>query len=205
MGWTLQRYRYANTNNARCLDINRMVKEKTISPSIWCSGLWVWTDKSTGEQVASVSYESDTHNKQDSFLRIHYTLTKEQKKIDYKIQLSRTQANYGGERFWFICPVTGRRVSKLYLPSGGDIFASRHAYKLLYACQNEGYKDRMLRKKWKLLGKLDPDLNYPYRPKGMHQKTYERLLEKYNQQEDICTGHLLEFMMRHGLDLKGLI
>ena len=35
---------------------------------------------------------------------------------------------FGGRRWWFICPRTGRRVLKLHKPSGALTFASRQAY-----------------------------------------------------------------------------
>ena len=196
MQWTLTRYRGTYANNARSLDINRMVKQGVIMPSGRRLGGWAWTDKETGEQLASISYESDTIDPLNSYLRIFYTLTEQEKKIDYNVRLSRSKPHYGGERFWFICPVTGRRVGKLYLPAGGDIFASRHAYRLAYACQSEGFTDRALRKKWKLLAKFDDRLDLPLRPKGMHEKTYERLLAQYEQQEEICMGYLLSMMQR---------
>jgi hypothetical protein len=58
--------------------------------------------------------------------------------VDYKVRLVTTKPNYGGRRWWFICPLVRRdggpprRVAKLYLPSGGKYFGSREAYGLTY-------------------------------------------------------------------------
>ena len=50
-----------------------------------------------------------------------------------------TRPNYGGRRWWFLCPLVRRRAAKLYLPPGGRLFGSREAYGLTYAfCQASG-------------------------------------------------------------------
>jgi len=36
-----------------------------------------------------------------------------------------TALHTGGRRWWYICPVTGKRVGKLYLPAGATHFAGR--------------------------------------------------------------------------------
>ena len=53
-----------------------------------------------------------------------------------------TTPNYGGRRWWFICPLSRddggppRRVAKLYLPPGEKYFGSREGYELTYeSCQ----------------------------------------------------------------------
>ena len=65
--------------------------------------------------------------------------------VDYKVRLVTTKPNYGGHRWWFICPIVRRdggpprRVAKLYLPSGSKYFGSREAYALTYtSCQESG-------------------------------------------------------------------
>jgi hypothetical protein len=54
------------------------------------------------------------------------------------IHLVATTPPFGGRRWWFVCPSTGRRAMKLHLPYGGRVFASRQAYRLGYAVQREG-------------------------------------------------------------------
>ena len=72
--------------------------------------------------------------------------------MDYKIRLEATTLNYGGIRWWFICPIVRRdggpprRVAKLCLPSGGKYFGSREAYGLTYtSCQESGKYRRLFR------------------------------------------------------------
>ena len=58
--------------------------------------------------------------------------------IHIVVPLDTTPCHFGGERFWFICPLTTngsacrRRVAKLYLPPGAKYFGCRHCYDLSY-------------------------------------------------------------------------
>jgi len=100
----------------------------------WTSG---WS-----ENKSSVGINVSTGD--DNYLRIYYTqtdnYTQEKKDFDYKIPLTTTHCNYGGKRYWFICPwykngnYCGKRVGVLY--KDGDYFACRHCYNLTYASRN---------------------------------------------------------------------
>jgi hypothetical protein len=63
-----------------------------------------------------------------------------------RVRLSQTVPTFGGARWWFLCPLTGRRTTKLFLPSGGWHFWSRQAYGLGYACQREDRFSRLQRR-----------------------------------------------------------
>src|ERR1700690_2674787 len=66
------------------------------------------------------------------------------------IELTWTEPTYGGRRWWFLCPRTARRTTKLFLPNGGRHFWSRQAYGLGYACQREDRFRRLQRRAAKL-------------------------------------------------------
>jgi hypothetical protein len=57
---------------------------------------------------------------------------------DYIIPIDATPTHIGGVRYWFRCPMEhngkpcGRRVKKLYLPSGEQVFGCRQCYDLTY-------------------------------------------------------------------------
>lgn len=172
-------------DHCRTLNINRMVETGAIKNGSSLSGTWVWTDSETGEQKASIGYHSNAWDLKDAYLKLNYTLTNSGKAMDYKIPLIATKAHFGGVRFWFKCPLTGRKASKLYLPYGATFFACRQAYGLKYASQSQSYEDRVINKKWKIVRKTG-GYNYPVKPKGMHQSTFERILDKYWQQEELC-------------------
>lgn len=57
--------------------------------------------------------------------------------IKYDIRLDTTPYNYGGKRYWFLCPVCGKRVGKLYLLPEGRYFACRACNNLTYRSSKE--------------------------------------------------------------------
>jgi hypothetical protein len=66
--------------------------------------------------------------------------------VSDRIRLLWTVPTYGGRRWWFQCPRTGRRATKLFLPNGGQHFWSRAGYGLGYACQREDRFSRLQRR-----------------------------------------------------------
>src|SRR3954470_1722651 len=61
--------------------------------------------------------------------------------ITYRVGLTTTRPRYGGERWWFVCPATGRRAFRLYLPNGGRRFLSRAGHRLRFAGGPGGRSD----------------------------------------------------------------
>jgi len=53
-------------------------------------------------------------------------------KSPLRVITTHTVLNYGGKRYWFICPGCKRRVGVLYKPECGDIFKCRDCYNLIY-------------------------------------------------------------------------
>src|SRR5665811_1126246 len=62
-----------------------------------------------------------------------------------EVGLHYTVPQYGGRRWWFLCPLTGNPVAKLYLPLGQRRFASRPAHSLTYSSSR---KSRSKSKTW---------------------------------------------------------
>jgi hypothetical protein len=99
--------------------------------------------------------------------------------VTYPVAIAETRCNYGGTRPWFLCPARGcgRRVRKLYL--GNRYFACRHCYRLRYASQTEHRRERLERRRYKLIRRMGGDgERWPERPHGMHRSTYDALLER---------------------------
>ena len=87
--------------------------------------------------VTLTTINSEVPPNDDPWLRLRYNADGE--RVDCMVRLVSTRPNYGGRRWWFVCPLVGRRVAKLYLPPGGRLFGSREAYGLTYAfCQASG-------------------------------------------------------------------
>lgn len=80
-----------------------------------------------------------------SYIQLIYKKTNSEgnsKDLDYKIRLITTPCNYGGKRYWFICPlsINGKtclkKVGVLYKPYYADYFGCRHCYNLTYNSRN---------------------------------------------------------------------
>ena len=167
------------------LDISKLVRDGNIRPGQRCSGTLTWRRVSSGEEVGIIGYEANLIDPDDAWVRLHYRQNGEPR--DYRVPLETTRPNYGGRRWWFRCPATGRRVAKLNSPPGGGIFASRRAYGLAYQSQRERSYERALTRTQAIRIKLggDPSLaiTFPDKPKGMWWRTYRRLKEQAREAE----------------------
>lgn len=127
--------------------------------------------------------------------------------MDYKVALVTSPCNYGGNRWWWLCPFTARMVSKLYLPPGGKTFASRKVYRLPYRSQRQAGIDRTHQRQARIYEKLGAKYGHfegyvPPRPKGMHTKTYNRLVADLEAamaaHEQVYVAGLMRLMGRFG-------
>ena len=85
----------------------------------FASSTLTWTRKISGRE-SSIGILVDTE-----YAEVNYTITDrntgEKRDYDYRISLTTTPCNYGGVRYWFICPLMvngvycGRRTGTLYL------------------------------------------------------------------------------------------
>jgi hypothetical protein len=189
------------TDNGLTLSLSKLMRDRLFRPGCAWGGSIVWTYTSTGERIGSIGYEA--HLRQDAGrVRLKYTTTRydgEKHDSDYWIQLETTPQPLGGRRWWFVCPRTGRRATKLYLPNGALTFASRQAYRLAYRSQRETPYDRALRRAFKLRDQLGADGgigDFVPKPKWMRMRTYDRKLEEIWQAEDVVDAHLSFFVAK---------
>lgn len=96
-----------------------------------------------------VAIRVDISEPSDAFIELTHQ-TRDEREGDRivrdRIRLVSTVPAYGGRRWWFQCPRTYRKTTKLYLPNGGRHFWSRRAYGLGYACQREDRFSRLQRR-----------------------------------------------------------
>lgn len=176
------------------LDLGRLIRQRNVRPGKHVAGILTWTRTRTREKVAAIGYEARLTDDGPRWIRLHYSVNSVP--MDYKIYLQTTPCNFGGVRWWWSCPLTGMRVSKLYLPPGAKKFAARDAYRLPYDSQRETRSDRTHARQATLFKKLRADYDYyegvvPVRPKGMHKGTYDRLAAKL---EGAIGDHEAEFI-----------
>ena len=152
-----------------------------LQPGTRRSGLWAWRAAVTGKVIRDIGYGIDT--RVDPHARLGYQIPTGEY-VNHRLDLVSTCPNYGGRRWWFVCPglVSGacrRRVRKLYLAPGEKYFACRRCCDLRYASQREDYVHRALSKaqaiRVRLGGSAAMHRKFPPKPKRMRWKTYRLL------------------------------
>jgi len=162
---------------------------------------WTWSD---GSPAGSIGYAAIMDEPGYERLELRYTRGTGDKREDIHqtICLTYTEPHYGGKRWWMICPYQHVRVSKLYLPGGGDRFASRRAWRLGYRCQRVSKADQASNALFKLQRKLGCEAgagNWLRRPKGMWQRTYERHLARFEELNHRVNLEFLAMAARLGI------
>lgn len=161
------------------------------------SATWSWNRG--GEPSGSVNLKSDGYLLTVTW-RSRPWDKEEWSNHEQRIKILHTPCNYGGYRKWLECPYCKRRMGVLAL--GNDGFACRHCYHLPYASESESKEDRLLRVQRKLAGRIFEDEELGIRKKGMHWKTFERLLEKHDHAEQVWSQRLLSTCQKIGLDVR---
>ena len=174
------------TEGSRRVDIRYLKKMKFLTPGT--SRLLRWS--CAGEESGSIQFRTESDRIILTYRFREYG--EEWEDIEYPVYFDSTACNYGGTRKWFLCPAQGcgRRVAVLY---GGKYFLCRHCHDLAYQSQSENRALRASRRSRKIIERLGGDGYgdfYPNKPKGMHWKTYHRLIEKAGYYEKL-SWHLM--------------
>jgi hypothetical protein len=182
------------------IDLALMLRRSWVKDGSSGSGTLHWTRG--GERFASIGHRYDLADPEHASLTLMYTWTAhggKPQQVEQRIALVSTFPNYGGRRWWMICPFTGRRVGKLHLPPGGGKFASRKAWRLSYKSQRVAKRDRPFEKLFRLQRKLDSDEGWEAgirRPKGMWRRTFERHWDRYFELDAQCAVEMIGLVNR---------
>jgi len=181
------------------IEIDQMIRKRQVIPGARTGGTLSWS--CGGHPFGSISYSADLCDPADAWLTLNYTRGSRSDKeaVCQRIQLMTTQPNYGGVRWWMICPYRHRRCLKLYLPGGGDRFASRHAWRLGYNSQRRSAGDRASEALFRLQRKLGCEQGWEQplkRPKGMWRRTFERHEDRYWQLDEVIGAEMAMLMFR---------
>lgn len=169
------------------VDIRYMRKQGMLTPG--CSGSLYWNRG--GEPTGNIRFSCFTDYLRLDF-RFRYHGEDDWQTIEQKITFDRTACHYGGKRLWFLCPGCHRRVAVLC--SDGPLFLCRHCYRLPYGSQNEDVLDRLVRRKDKLGKRIfrHYDCGEGWsKKKGLHWRTYNRLLTEYERLDDLWNQNFL--------------
>jgi hypothetical protein len=167
------------------LDLNRLIRQGAVRPGFSTEPYLIqWTR--SGEVIAFVLITANLCDPATSWLRIQAPT------VDQQIILISCPRHYGGRQWYFVCPVTHRRASVLWMPPGAKEFRSRQAWdgKVAYRSQfqsvyNRGHAGKA-NIKARLIGDLDPDdWELPPKPKWMRWRTYKWLEERFEAYDDM--------------------
>ena len=166
------RSRKTSTGDCMSLDIKN-IQEILKYPNNTGSTI-SWSNKS------SISLKKENNN----YIRLNYTYTMNGEKTDndYSIGLNYTNCNYGGQRAWIVCPCCHERVTKLWLKRG--VFKCRSCNNMNYFSSRisgdftEIYNRKINIIQKKLRVECDVMQRYAPKPKGMHYKTYNNLMNE---------------------------
>lgn len=155
------------------------------------AGALRWTNVRTGHETASMGLETRLGESEGS-IRLHWSATDrlsgEQRQCESHIELTTSPQPFGGRRWWFVCPRTGRRVMRLHLPPGASAFACREAHGLAYRSQRETQSDRAFSRAFALRWKfrdIGPIGGYIAKPKGVHWESFNRTMVKIYSAEAV--------------------
>jgi hypothetical protein len=142
---------------------------------------WSWTRG--GEPVGNITVRVEADAVILSY-RSCRSGSSEWKSIQQRVPIRLTACHFGGVRPWFVCPAycngryCGRRAAILYC--AGELFACRRCHDLSYGSQQQMALDRGLEQARKIRMRLGGGADllepFPPRPKGMHWRTFQRLV-----------------------------
>ena len=181
------------------LDLAWMLREGLAIDGRNCSGTLRWSCR--GRESGSIGYRAMMDGSHGKRLELEFSnsLHGERKEVRQIVRLTHTTPNFGGRRWWMLCPVSGQRVAKLYLPAGGDLFASRQVWRLGYQCQRDAARDKPFERLFRLQKKLGCPQGWQHpicKPKGMWARTWERHLAEYHRLNEECSFEIAAVMGR---------
>lgn len=154
------------------------------------SATWTW--RWTNGNAVQIS------TSEPGWLRLGYQA--DEKTFEYRIRIETIPQHFGGARRWFRCPNTkcARRCRTVYFRQG--YFLCRKCQRLGYLTEQASKSDypyHQINKVRRRLGWVPGYLNgHETKPKGMHWKTYDRLIQKHRVYEHILNTELESFFCR---------
>jgi len=172
------------TGAALRLDVRWVARVGLIQPGAYRSMSVSWT--SNGKPAGDITVRYDAHRPDELVLDYRARGQTEADWTDVRelIPLERTPCHYGGERVWCRCPGCGSRRAVLYSLYGR--FRCVPCNRLAYSVTREDRLYRLNRRGEKITERLGVEsewvLNWlipPFKPKGMHWRTYDRLRREW--------------------------
>lgn len=105
--------------------------------------------------------------------------------------------NYGGIRYFYVCPFCRNRYKYLYITQGKKHprLICRKCHRLCYRTQSENEFSRLVLKTAKLFHTYrlrNEHIEQYHRPKGIHKKTFENMQTKIRKAVNKINGYLIQ-------------
>lgn len=184
------------------IDIGRFVGGRAEEGSCTIAGSVTWRSAGADGAGSSIGFSARLYpGERTGELRLRYTVTDPwddtRHDIDEWIELEGLPQPFGGLLWYCRCPITERRCRTLCKPPGAHRFASRQAYRLRYRSQQKAPYERAVEQAQKIRKRLGASYGVGdpvYRPCGMHERTFERHMDRLDHYEDLIESHLMRFL-----------
>jgi hypothetical protein len=143
-------------------------------PGAVASGQVSWTRR--GEPSGSIRLSVDLRDRNNLFAVLEFSVNGEPKV--QRVALEAAPCGFGGQRYFFRCPTSGRRC--LVLAAVDGVFACRQAHRLAYSSQSENELDRLIRARETAKDRVEGRNGHPM-PTGVNRL---RLLRRWHELED---------------------
>ena len=104
------------------------------------------------------------------------------KTYSYSIRLDKTACHFGHYRHWWLCPSCSKRVAVLYC---AGTYVCRHCLSVPYGSQLQQPIDRLFSRADAIRQRLGWQSGIAHgsgtKPKGMHSKTFDRLVTEHDR------------------------
>lgn len=183
----------ATTGEALRLDVRWLARAGLIQPHIvgWMPMHWTCNGKPSG----NITVHYDARRPDELILDYRTRAGGEADWTDVRevVRLEWTPCHYGGSRVWCCCPGCGKRKAVLYSLHGR--FRCVACNGLAYSVTREDRLYQLNRRGEKITKRLgaEPEwvLNWlipPFKPKGMHWRTYDRLRREWRAIDAAANG-----------------
>lgn len=180
----------ATTVEALRLDVNRVNRAGALEPG-WRGG-WQW--HRAGDRKSWINLEARLG---EVILRFCVTTNgSNPEDMEQRVFTDWEPCRFGGCRPFWRCPRCGSRATILY---GMRRFLCRSCNRLTYPSQRERDADRAQRRANGIRVKLGCEPGWgslPCRPKGMHRKTYERLVAEIEEADAVTDDQAMALLAR---------
>lgn len=170
-----------------CLDVQAIFRDGPPTYESTKQGLLAWKRTPDGKIADLMRYELIVRSQNVGYVRLLHAPPETADRssvLQYEVMVTATTPHFGGRRWWFQCPYTGRRVAKVYLFPSMERFCSRLALNPAptYACQRESGHQRTIGRRRRIRMKLAAPMNFhepiECKPKWMRWRTFWRLANK---------------------------